>query len=121
VNVIVTKNSHPDVPLTTLFPPRKGWKQIVFMRRWVAGDWVDPQNGNWFKPPYPSEVIRQWIPPERARLYFAWNIFGWCGYVGAKIYGVDSPEYKNWLPPHEVYNGSLAFCMTIRLRASDHS
>jgi hypothetical protein len=32
----------------------------------------------------------------------------WAMYWGAKGFGVDSEQYKNWLPPESVYEGSQA-------------
>jgi len=47
--------------------------------------------------------------------FIAWRFNNRSGYAGSKVYGVDSPVYKTWLcAPEEVYDGSLAMCLTIR-------
>jgi len=49
-------------------------------------------------------------------LYFAWYWpNGWGGYIGWQIYGVDSEQYKNFLPAEDVYDGSQAMSFTARL------
>lgn len=35
-------------------------------------------------------------------------------YAGAKVYGADSLEYRAWLPSADVYEGSNAFCLSLR-------
>lgn len=57
-----------------------------------------------------------WLNPG---LWTTWNLFGWRGYFGAKIYGVDSEAYKNWIDPKEVYNGSYAIHFSGRLKIGD--
>lgn len=87
-------------------PKRPG----LFLR---GGDVCDPKDGDWFKPPWPKIVVRRWVPnPTLPFLCLKIGRFGF--YVGWKVYGVDAPEYKNWLPPEEVYVGSLALCLTAR-------
>jgi len=53
----------------------------------------------------------------------SWNLWGWRGYAGWKIYGVDSDAYKLWPAlaheAHEVYPGSLAMQFSARLGISD--
>ena len=47
--------------------------------------------------------------------FIAWRFNNRSGYAGSKVYGVDAPVYKTWLcKPEEVYDGSLAMCLTIR-------
>jgi hypothetical protein len=96
-------------------PKRSVWG-ITFALRW--GDVCHPLGqGDWFKPPYFSRVLRFWsyfpLP------FVAWNLWGWRGYLGAKVYGVDSPAYKNWIAPDEVYDGSLAIQFSGRLMIND--
>jgi hypothetical protein len=96
-------------------PKRSVWG-VTFALRW--GDVCHPLGqGDWFKPPYFSRVLRFWsyfpLP------FVAWNLWGWRGYLGAKVYGVDSPAYKNWIAPDEVYEGSQAIQFSGRLKISD--
>jgi len=47
--------------------------------------------------------------------FIAWRFDKRSGYAGSKVYGVDAPVYATWLcAPEEVYDGSLAMCLTIR-------
>jgi len=99
-------------PLTTPFPSKDG-----IMVRFVRGDYLDPQwifnGGGWFKPPAPRFTLRhffKWLPIP----YIAWRKGTRVGYIGAKIYGVDSPEYYRFVHTREIYNGSQAFCITLR-------
>ena len=47
--------------------------------------------------------------------FIAWRCDKRSGYAGSKAYGVDSPIYTTYLcDPKEVYDGSLAMCLTIR-------
>lgn len=51
--------------------------------------------------------------------FIAWRWDKRGGYAGSKVYGVDAPVYKAWLcEPVEVYEGSLASCLSIRPFAS---
>ena len=83
--------------------------------RVYSGDYCDPMFGNWFAPPWPRVVLRaklRWMP------FVSWRVealgWAWLGYVGFKLYGVDSPEYRNWLPDADVYDGSRATCFSVR-------
>lgn len=85
--------------------------------RLIRGDMVDPLDGQWFGPRWPTRVVRwrfTWLPLP----FVAWKCGPWLGYVGAKVYGVDAPEYRNWLPDPDVYPGSVAFCLSARPFAS---
>ena len=47
--------------------------------------------------------------------FIAWRLNNRSGYIGSKVYGVDPPIYATWLcAPEEVYDGSLAMCLSIR-------
>lgn len=47
--------------------------------------------------------------------FIAWRFDKRSGYAGSKVYGVDSTVYPLWLcAPEEVYDGSLAMCLSIR-------
>lgn len=108
VNRIFSTN--PDQPSTSPFPVKNG---ILLELR--TGDVCDPIGigSNWFNPPFPKYVLRYF---SRIPLPYIAARFGAIGfYAGWKIYGVDAPEYKQWLcKPEEVYDGSLAMCFTIR-------
>jgi hypothetical protein len=47
--------------------------------------------------------------------YFSMRIRHWGLYMGWKTYGVDSDAYKDWLPHEDVYSGSYAMCVTMRM------
>lgn len=99
--------------------PKRSTFGITFALRW--GDVLHPlgQDGNWFKPPYFTRILRfySYVPLP----WITWNLWGWRGYLGAKIYGADSEAYKNWMPVAEVYAGSQAIQFSARLRISDQS
>ena len=103
-----------DEPLTS--PKRERWG-ITFALR--GGDVCHPLgNGNWFEPPYFAKVWR-WYCHSAILPWISWNLWGWKGYAGAKIYGADSLAYMNWMAPEDVYNGSLALHFSIRLKIND--
>lgn len=84
-----------------------------------GGDVLHPLGtGDWFKPPYFARVLRFWcrwpVLP-----WITWNLWGWRGYLGAKIYGADAPAYRNWMPAADVYAGSRALQFSARLSISD--
>lgn len=87
----------------------------IFIKRIYSGDLLRPAFGNWFKVPFPKIVGYKKSVKES---FYAWQIdliwFYWRGYIGAKVFGVDSPEYKNWLPEECVYEGSNAMAWSIR-------
>ena len=96
-------------------PKRSVWG-VTFALRW--GDVLHPLGaGDWFKPPYFSRILRFYshfpIP------FIAWNLWGWRGYLGAKVYGADSDAYLNWMPAEDVYPGSLAIQFSGRLKVGD--
>lgn len=97
--------------------PKRSTFGVTLALRW--GDVLHPlgQEGNWFKPPY---FTRIWRFYSRIPLPFiAWNLWGWRGYLGAKVYGADSPEYLNWMPEEDVYEGSQAIQFSGRLKIGD--
>lgn len=97
--------------------PKRATFGVTLALRW--GDVLHPlgQEGNWFKPPYFTRVLRFYT---RVPLPFiAWNLWGWRGYLGAKVYGADSPEYLNWMQAEDVYEGSQAIQFSGRLKISD--
>lgn len=99
--------------------PELGGRCFIF--RLYSGDICDPVQiggSNWFNPPYPSRVWRcfcKWpVLP-----FFAWRLpfTRRAGYFGFKLYGVDSPAYKEWgvgIKPDDVFDGSQALCTSIR-------
>lgn len=96
--------------------PKRDSFGISLLLRW--GDVCHPLGqGDWFNPPYFSRVLRfySYLPLP----FIAWNLCGWRGYLGAKVYGADSPAYKNWMNPEDVYDGSLAIQFSARLKISD--
>lgn len=97
--------------------PKRSAFGITFALRW--GDVCHPlgSEGNWFHPPYFTEVLRfySYIPLP----FISWNLFGWRGYLGAKVYGADAPEYRNWMNPFDVYVGSQAIQFSGRLSIGD--
>ncbi len=96
--------------------PKRSTFGVTLALRW--GDVCHPLGqGDWFNPPYFSKVLRfySYIPLP----WISWNLFGWRGYAGAKIYGADSGAYKNWMRPEDVYPGSLALHFSARLFIRD--
>ena len=83
-----------------------------FVLRLIYGSCCDPWNGQWFGPKWPTIILRFYslVPFP----FISWRVGNWTGYLGAKVYGVHHEEYKNWLPAHEIYNGSTAFCFSAR-------
>ena len=51
--------------------------------------------------------------------FVSWNLFGWRAYLGAKCFGADAPEYKNWMNPADVYDGSQAIQFSGRFLIND--
>lgn len=80
-----------------------------------GGDYCDPlfDPDGWFGPGLPKLVLRFFCPIP-VLPWFAWNLFGKAGYVGAKAYGVDSPNYKPWAGQENVYPGSQALHLSAR-------
>jgi hypothetical protein len=97
--------------------PKRSTFGVTLALRW--GDVLHPlgQEGNWFKPPYFTRILRfySYVPLP----FIAWNLWGWRGYLGAKVYGADAPEYKFWMNPDDVYVGSQAIQFSARLRIAD--
>jgi hypothetical protein len=102
------RNDH-DRELVDPLPEKDGW---VF--RLLYGDvcdpWLDPDG--WFKPRLPFFTMRFWTPIPLP--FFAWRAGKWTGYLGFKVYGVDSEHYLGWLKPEDVYKGSQAMCLSFR-------
>lgn len=106
-----------QVPGQISTAPKRATFGITFALR--GGDILHPLgSGDWFKPPYFSRVLRFWCPVPILP-WISWNLWGWRGYVGAKVYGADSPEYVHWMPAKDVYDGSRALQFSVRLRISD--
>lgn len=112
MNVDVVYRNDPERPLKDpVLEP--GVRRFVF--RLIRGDYCDPFGGQWFGPDFPVNVIR-WRFKRLAVPFvaFKWPFLNRAFYAGAKVYGVDSPEYKAWLPARDVYDGSDAFCLSLR-------
>ena len=104
----------PERPLTDPLP-EPGGRRFIF--RLYSGDICDPVQigGNWFTPPYPTRVWRRRVTwAVLPFIAWRWPFTNRAGYIGFKLYGVDSEAYKNWLPPEEVYEGSQAVCLSCR-------
>lgn len=100
----------------TTNPKRDTFGIGIYLR---GGDFLHPTGaGNWFDPPYFTEAIRFFclIP---ILPFINWNLFGWKGYVGFKVYGVDSPTYAGWARMENVYDGSQAMMVSGRLSIGD--
>lgn len=96
--------------------PKRSVFGVTLALRW--GDVAHPTGeGNWFDKPYFITALRffSYFPLP----WITWNLFGWRGYLGAKIYGADSPTYVSWLKPEEVYEGSQAIHFSGRLFIKD--
>ena len=96
--------------------PKRSTFGITFALRW--GDVCHPLGtGDWFKPPYFTKVLRfySYLPLP----FIAWNLFGWRGYLGAKVYGADASAYKCWMNPADVYDGSQAIQFSGRFLIND--
>ena len=106
---VICHYKNDDQPLVCAYPAKTG---VLF--RICSGDICDPYLGNWFKEPYFKVIIKFFT--VRKLPYFAWRIGSWWGgYIGFQVYGVDSPQYLNFLPAHDVYDGSQAMSFTARL------
>lgn len=103
-------STKPEQQLTSPFLENNG----IFIE-FRGGDFCHPKGstGNWFTPPYFTEVIRKYFSKPIIP-FISYRIGNKGGYFGAKAYGVDSEAYKNWLPPEEVYDGSYAIMFSIR-------
>lgn len=86
-----------------------------FALRVYSGDYCDPfgDPDGWFGPQVPKILVRlklSWMP----FLMWRWPLLGRAGYIGFKLYGVDSDNYKLMLPAGDVYVGSQACHFSIR-------
>ena len=97
--------------------PKRSNFGITFALR--GGDVLHPLGeGDWFKSPYFSRILRFYCPIA-VLPFVSWNLWGWKGYLGAKVYGADSDAYKNWMPFEDVYDGSQAIQFSGRLTIGD--
>lgn len=114
MKVIRGRSSNPNQSATNPFP-EKGW----FFWEYRGGDFIQPQGkGDWFHPPYFPNGVEHKYFPEATELFVSWKIpfLGRQGYYGAKIFGVDSDAYKEWMcKPEEVYEGSQAIMKSARI------
>lgn len=110
VNQLITRDEGITNPKRSVFG-------VTIALRW--GDVCHPiGQGNWFKPPFFSNVMRFWCPIPLLP-WISWNLWGWRGYIGAKVYGADAPEYSRWIPAWDVYAGSQAIHFSARFNISD--
>lgn len=106
-----------QIPGTPTTAPKRETFGITFAFR--GGDVCHPLGeGDWFKPPYFTKVLRFWCPLP-VLPWITWNLWGWRGYLGAKVYGADSPDYCNWMDPFDVYERSQALHFSARLSIKD--
>lgn len=94
-------------PLTKPYPSKTG--VIV---RVLGGNVVYPWgDGDWFAPPYFASVLKFFMPIP-IMPFFSVRIGRFGFYIGAKVFGVDSPAYGNWMcDPSDVYEGSMAMML----------
>lgn len=91
-------------------------KEWSFFIEFRGGDIYSPvpwSKGNWFTFPYHQKTYK-WFCKWPIIPFISWRFKNKGGYLGAKVYGVDSPEYLKWMPSEYVYPGSQAICITIR-------
>jgi hypothetical protein len=112
VKVEVLYRNDPERPLTDPLPEREGRRLIVRVYR---GDYCDPMfdRDGWFGAGKPKAVLRGWLL-WMPFIAWRWPFSARAGYFGFKLYGVDSPVYKTFLPPEEVYDGSQACHFSVR-------
>lgn len=62
-------------------------------------------------------TVPLWLIAPGKFIAFRWPGTERALYAGAKVFGVDAPEYKLWpvgIKPEDVYEGSKALCLSIR-------
>ena len=114
MNVTCRYRNDNERPLTDPLP-EIGGRRFIF--RLYSGQINDPVQigGKWFEPPYPTRVWKQYVSlPILPFIAWRWPFSKRGGYIGFKLYGVDSPAYKNWMNPEDVYDGSQAVCLSFR-------
>ena len=115
MNITCHYRNDPERPLTDPLP-EPGGRRFIF--RLYSGDWLDPVcvGTNWFNPPYPKRIWHRFVKwPVLPFIAWRWPFTTRGGYLGFKLYGVDAPQYREWLcKPEEVYDGSQAVCLTVR-------
>lgn len=100
----------------TTNPKRDTFGIGIYLR---GGDFLHPTGeGNWFAEPYFKTAIKFWCPIPILP-FVNWNLFGWKGYLGCKVYGVDSPTYDDWAGVENVFDGSQAMMFSGRLSIND--
>lgn len=109
MNIIQTWRSDWGRPIVDPLPESNG---VIF--RLIRGDvcwpFLDPDGMFAPKKPWILFKFRSWIPLP----FFAWKWGNWMGYIGFKVYGVDSEHYLQWLPAGDVYPGSQAMMPSFR-------
>lgn len=103
--------------------PELGGRRFIF--RLYSGQVACPVFGTlfgeyWFHPPYPRILLKFFCSlPILPFVAFIWPFTNRACYAGFKLFGVDSPAYKEWLcAPEDVFDGSQALCLTIRPSAN---
>lgn len=120
--VNLLRSNYPDAALTEPWPQPRGlcWRVL-------AGDYLDPMFGDWYNPDSPPRLVLR--GRLRRALFVSWRFGRWRGYAGLKVYGVDSPAYREWAPCNHIYPqtrvpnldgstltlpGSQAMCFSLR-------
>lgn len=114
MKVSVLYRNDPERPLTDPLP-EPGKRRFVL--RIYLGDYCDPfrDPDGWFGRALPVIIIRvnlPWLPLPFVA--WKWPFVNRAAYIGFKLYGVDSDRYKDWLPAHEVFDGSQAVHFSVR-------
>lgn len=113
MKVLRGKSSNPEQSATNPFPEKGN-----YFWEYRGGDFIQPiGKGDWFNPPYFPDGVERKYYPEPTQFFCSWRVplLNWQGYFGAKIFGVDSPAYGEWMcSPDEVYEGSQAFMFSVR-------
>ena len=95
--------------------PELGGRSFIF--RLYSGDINQPVSltAGWFEPPFAKYVWKKFVKlPILPFIAWRWPFTTKGGYCGFKLYGVDSPAYKLWMNPDDVYDGSQAVHLSIR-------
>lgn len=123
MQVIRGYSTNPTQPITNPFPV--AGTNFFFELR--GGDILHPfGDGDWFNPPYfPRNKVWRTRTRHNCLPFISWRWPSWfpwiggkSGYMGFKAFGADHDEYKNWMSAEDVYAGSEAMQMSIRIAAS---
>lgn len=111
MKVEVLYRNDPERPLTDPLP-ELGGRRFVF--RVYSGDFCDKIGGAWLDPNnLPWKIFRATLS-FMPFIAWRWPFTERGGYCGFKLYGVDSDNYKKFIPVDEVYVGSQACHLSVR-------